>query len=153
MPNEIIQYTGNFKTIRDIADWINNFSKSTTVEVEQLLTEGVEIAVIKVGTSSTSIFAPEQQEIEVTAIQHSGKHIADITVDGTTTELYAPNGGGGGSTFFEENEYTDINGNTVTALYQIPEVQVGSSDAFFYMDEYTDINGNTVNALYQSQEV
>lgn len=151
MPNEIIQYTGNFKTLRDIADWINEFN--SPIQVIPLIEEGVQIAIIKVGSSSTTIFAPEQTEpteVEVTAIQKTGKHIADITVDGTTTELYAPNGGGGGSTFFEENEYTDINGNTVTALYQITDVQSGESDTYFYMGTYTDINGNTVNALYQS---
>lgn len=151
MPNEIIQYTGNFKTLRDIADWINQFN--SPIDVIPLIEEGVQIAIIKVGSSSTTIFAPEPTpptEVEVTAIQQSGRHIADITVDGTTTELYAPNGGGGGSTFFTEDTYTDINGNTVTALYQIPDVQSGASDTYFYMDEYTDINGNTVNALYQS---
>lgn len=180
MPNEIIQYTGNFKTMQDVADWINNFEQSdgvevtqiltrgtsiatikvgqtpTTlyappaVEVEQILQEGVEIAAITIGSNILGLYAPEQTVVRVTAIQHSGKHIADISINGVTTELYAPNGGGGGSTFFTEDTYTDINGNTVTALYQIPEVQVGSSDSFFYMDEYTDINGNTVNALYQS---
>jgi hypothetical protein len=117
MPNEIIKYSGTFKTIQDIANWINNFNRP--IEVIQILTEGEEIAVIKVGTDETAIYAPEQTEVEVDALTHSGTHIADITINGQTTGLYAPNGGGGGSDFFEEDTYVDINGNTVTALYQI----------------------------------
>ena len=36
--------------------------------------------------------------VTVTQIQSTGTKIAEIDVDGTTTDLYAPNGGGGGST-------------------------------------------------------
>lgn len=35
--------------------------------------------------------------VSVTPILQSGTHIADIEVDGNTSELYAPSGGGGGS--------------------------------------------------------
>ena len=38
------------------------------------------------------------QSVEVTQIQSTGTKIASIDVDGTSTDLYAPNGGGGGST-------------------------------------------------------
>lgn len=34
--------------------------------------------------------------VTVTQHQESGVHIADITIDGNTTEIYAPNGGGSG---------------------------------------------------------
>ena len=37
-------------------------------------------------------------EASVTQVQTSGTKIATVTIDGTATDLYAPEGGGGGST-------------------------------------------------------
>lgn len=38
-------------------------------------------------------------DVSVTQITSTGTNIADITVDGTTTHLYAPSGGGGSNTY------------------------------------------------------
>lgn len=44
-------------------------------------------------------------EVSVTAVQQSGTKIAEISVDGTTTNLYAPNGGGGATSL---DDLTDV---------------------------------------------
>ena len=77
----MINYTGTFKVIREVVDWINN---------------------------------------------------------------YVP---GGGSVFFKQEEYTNINGDTVNVLCQLPEAT--GSDPYFATAEYTNINGDTVTVLYQ----
>ena len=110
----MINYTGTFKVIREVVDWINNFVPSS--------------------------------DVEVTPILDHGTKIATITVDEVPTDIYAPTGGGG-STFFEQQEYTNINGDTVNVLCQLPEA-IGS-DPYFATAEYTNINGDTVTVLYQ----
>lgn len=46
--------------------------------------------------------------VTVTPIQTTGTKIAEIDVNGTTEELYAPNGGGGGGHTIEDAEGTDL---------------------------------------------
>jgi len=60
-------------------------------------------------TSSQSIAAAINElyselgsEVSVTQVQSTGTKIAEITIDGTTTDIYSPNGGGGGSTVVVE---------------------------------------------------
>ena len=43
MPNETIEYTGNFKTIRDIADWINNYEPAPSEDPRWVVRPYVDI--------------------------------------------------------------------------------------------------------------
>lgn len=109
----MINYTGTFKVIRDIVNWINNFTPSTTdVEVTQVLTSGTQIATIRVDETSTDIFAPV-----------------------------------GGSVYFDQQDYTNIDGDTVRVLCQLTEAS--GSDPYFATTQYTNIDGDTVTVLYQ----
>lgn len=47
-------------------------------------------------TKTKTIYGPKPTEVSVTQKQTTGTNIATITVNGTDTELYAPNGGSGG---------------------------------------------------------
>lgn len=126
------------------------------VEFLGLLQTGVNVGFIRVSklgnTTVYPVFVPNSVgSIQINQVQTTGVRIADITVDGSTTSLYAPrSGGGGGSSFFELGEYVDINGNTVEALYELDEAS--GTDPNFELGEYVDINGNTVMALYEILE-
>lgn len=48
-------------------------------------------------SSGTYTVSGDIPSISVSQIETSGVNIADVTIDGTTTHLYAPQGGGGGS--------------------------------------------------------
>lgn len=53
--------------------------------------------------------------VSVTQKTSTGTNIANITVDGTTTELYAPSGGGGGTTDYNDlTNKPQINSQTLT---------------------------------------
>lgn len=83
----------NSNDIMSIFGDIGNLSELETVLKDNLVDA---INELKAGIDSKSA-------VEVTQIQTEGTHIADIGVDGSTVELYAPAGGGGGST----NEYLE----------------------------------------------
>lgn len=59
----------------------------------------------------------ESSDITVTQVQSTGTKIATIDVDGTSTDLYAPAGGGGGSV----NDVT-VNGTSVVNAQGVAEV-------------------------------
>ena len=66
-----------------------------TTTVTQTLTEGTEIGEV----NGTKLYAPSGggSDVTVTPKTSTGTNIADIEVDGTTYQLFAPSGGGGGS--------------------------------------------------------
>lgn len=65
-----------------------------TTTVTQVLTEGTEIAQV----NGTSLYAPSGggSDVVVTPKTLTGTNIADIEVDGTIYQLFAPSSGGGG---------------------------------------------------------
>lgn len=68
--------------------------------------------------------------VSVTQKTSTGTNIADITVDGVTTQLYAPNGGGGGSTVIPNPTGTPTDTlDTVSIDGTIYEIQGGGSSA------------------------
>ena len=77
---------------REVGFANNNIAKNT----EDILSIDGQVTGLD-GRVTTLEQKPETSVI-VDQIQLSGKHIADITVNGEKTELYAPNGEGGGST-------------------------------------------------------
>jgi hypothetical protein len=63
-----------------------------TTTVTQALTEGTEIGEV----NGTKLYAPSGgSDVIVTPITTTGTNIADIAVNGTTYQLFAPSGGGG----------------------------------------------------------
>ena len=69
-------------------------------------------------------------EVEVTQIQSTGTHIADIEVDGVTTELYAPTSGGGGGISATELSSSDYEALT-------PQQKSDASVLYFINDSQT----------------
>ena len=64
-----------------------------TTTVTQTLTEGTEIGEV----NGTKLYAPSGgSDVIVTPITTTGTNIANIAVNGTTYQLFAPSGGGGG---------------------------------------------------------
>jgi hypothetical protein len=64
-----------------------------TTTVTQTLTEGTEIGEV----NGTKLYAPSGgSDVTVTTKTTTGTNIADIAVNGTTYQLFAPSGGGGG---------------------------------------------------------
>ena len=98
-----------------------------TVSATQTQTSGTEIATINVGDTSTKLYAPTTtvtqtliegteigevngtklyapsggSDVIVTPITTTGTNIANIAVNGTTYQLFAPSGGGGGGEAIE----------------------------------------------------
>lgn len=48
-------------------------------------------------------------EASVTQVQASGTKIATVSIDGTSTDLYAPEGGGGGTALTDSEIDTAVN--------------------------------------------
>lgn len=86
--------------------------------------------------------------VEVTAIQTTGTHIADISVNGSTTELYAPEGGGGGGsasipTLTQDEYNTLVSAGSVTL--SDGTVVTYSDDSLYYV---TTPDGSVYTATY-----
>ena len=123
-----MQLTGN------VAGMLKLLGGGSDVEITQLLSEGVAIAIVKVDDNTITLYAPEGggSDVEVTPALISGTKIADIKVDdddtialyapaptsvnvsqvlsegtkiatigvnGVSTDIYAPSGGGGGDEY------------------------------------------------------
>lgn len=69
----------------------------------------------EVGALPSDTPIPDPTSVVVDRLVSAGTHIADITVDGKKTELYAPTSGGGGgvSTYGELPDKPSINGQTL----------------------------------------
>ena len=81
-----IELTGN------VAGMLKLLGGGSDVEITQLLSEGVAIAIVKVDDNNITLYAPEGggSDVEVTPALLSGTKIADIKVDNDTIALYAP---------------------------------------------------------------
>lgn len=83
-----MELTGN------VAGIIKLLGGGSDVEITQLLTQGVAIAIVKVDDNTITLYAPEGgsggSEVEVSPALLSGTKIADIIIDDNTTPLYAP---------------------------------------------------------------
>lgn len=81
-------------------------------------------------------------EASVTQVQTSGTKIATVTIDGTATDLYAPEGGGGGADFNLVPVFLNSSSST-TATVTIPEV--GPDDMVTVFSSFGDISGLTAD--------
>lgn len=79
-------------------------------------------------------------DVEWTQIVQSGTKIAEIEIDGSTTNVYAPSGGGGG--------YTEVSG-TLTAGQTSITLSDASITANSTIDVYTDadVEYNSISVL------
>lgn len=88
-----------------------------SLKYENSVSDGVKIGTITLGEQSFDVYAPASSAggstVSVVPKTLTGTNIAEITVDGTTYQLYAPTGGGG-------------SGSTVTAEATLKEgAQIG----------------------------
>ena len=81
-----MQLTGN------VAGMLKLLGGGSDVEITQLLSEGVAIAIVKVDENTITLYAPEGggSDVEVIPALLSGTKIADIKVDNFNKPLYAP---------------------------------------------------------------
>lgn len=69
--------------------------------------------------TTKQIYAPKPTEVSVTQVETSGTKVATITVNGTTTDIYAPEGGttaAGVSAVDYTSQYTSENGVLIGTL-------------------------------------
>nr|DAR54972.1 MAG TPA: carbohydrate binding domain protein [Bacteriophage sp.] len=83
-----------------------------SLKYENSVSDGIKIGTITLGEQSFDVYAPSSSvggsTVSVVPKTLTGTNIAEITVDGTTYQLYAPIGGGGsGSTVTAEATLTD----------------------------------------------
>lgn len=84
-------------------------------------------------TQTKTIYAPKPTEVSVAQKQTTGTNIATITVNGTATELYAPNGDSGGETFFPLG------------------IQMGALDVTVSSEQYTSLMNQPVGTTVSNQ--
>ena len=79
-------------------------------------TDPVFSASVAAGITSSDISSwDDKSKVSLTRYTSSGTNIADITIDGTTTKLYAPTSGGGGVTDYDQlSSRPQINSTTLT---------------------------------------
>lgn len=76
-----------------------------------------------IASAINELYSELGSEVSVTQVQQLGTKIAEITVDGTTTDLYAPNGGGGSTVVVDQVVQSGVNiaditvDGTLTHLY------------------------------------
>lgn len=83
-----------------------------SLRYENSVSDGIKIGTITLGEQSFDVYAPTSSAggstVSVVPKTLTGTNIAEITVDGTTYQLYAPTGGGGsGSTVTAEATLTE----------------------------------------------
>ena len=83
-----MELTGN------VAGMIKLLGGGSDVEITQLLSEGVAIAIVKVDDNTITLYAPNGggsgSNVEITPIVTSGTKIADISINGVEKDLYCP---------------------------------------------------------------
>ena len=100
-----------------------------SLKYENLVSDGVKIGAITLGEQSFDVFAPSSSAggstVSVVPKTLTGTNIAEITVDGTTYQLYAPtSGGGSGSTVTAEA--------TLTEGTQIGKITIDGTETILY---------------------
>ena len=82
----------------------------------------------EVGALPSDTPIPDPTSVVVDKLVSVGTHIADITVNGEKTELYAPTGGGGGgvSSYGELPDKPSINGHTLVGDMTSEELGINS---------------------------
>lgn len=100
-----------------------------SLRYENSVSDGIKIGTITLGEQSFDVFAPASSAggstVSVVPKTLTGTNIAEITVDGTTYQLYAPtSGGGSGSTVTAEA--------TLTEGTQIGKITIDGTETILY---------------------
>ena len=91
------------------------------------------------GISSSDITAWNgKSTVSLTRKTTSGTNIADITINGTTTELYAPSGGGGTSDYDSLSNRPSINSTTLTGNKTSSDLGVADASHTHTKSDITD---------------
>lgn len=100
-----------------------------SLKYENSVSDGIKIGTIALGEQSFDVYAPASSAggstVSVVPKTLTGTNIAEITVDGTTYQLYAPtSGGGSGSTVTAEA--------TLTEGTQIGKITIDGTETILY---------------------
>ena len=100
-----------------------------SLKYENSVSDGIKIGTITLGEQSFDVYAPSSSAggstVSVVPKTLTGTNIAEITVDGTTYQLYAPtSGGGSGSTVTAEA--------TLTEGTQIGKITIDGTETILY---------------------
>lgn len=125
------------------------------------ISEGTKVGTLTFGNYSFDVYVPAVSagsSVSVTPKATSGTNIAEITVDGTTYQLYAPtSGGGSGSTVTAEatlTEGTQIGKITIdgkeTVLYA-PTASAITVDAELSATSENPVQNKVVNAVLENK--
>lgn len=133
-----------------------------SLRYENSVSDGIKIGTITLGEQSFDVYAPKSSAggstVSVVPKTLTGTNIAEITVDGTTYQLYAPtSGGGSGSTVTAEATLTEgtqigkitIDG-TETILYA-PTASAISVDAELSATSENPVQNKVVNTALENK--
>lgn len=118
-----------------------------SLKYENSVSDGIKIGTITLGEQSFGVYAPASSAggstVSVVPKTLTGTNIAEITVDGTTYQLYAPTGGSGsGSTVTAEA--------TLTEGTQIGKITIDGTETILYAPTASAITVD--NALSDTSE-
>jgi hypothetical protein len=120
--------------------YIHSMHFDTEGKLEGTLTNG--------GIVASDNRPPIGDSVIVEQIIPEGTNIANLTVDGVTTRLFAPNSGGGGGIVFDKVQYYNHSG---TILYHKEYVEVGGNAEWSTRDIWaTTPNGQAVPGILQN---
>lgn len=109
------------------------------VEITQLLTEGVAIAIVKVDDDTITLYAPNPSIVNVSKVLTEGVKIAEIGVNGITTDIYAPESGstvhsGGGvpqlNLGVNGDIYAKVTGSETNTDILLPDIVVNQNNTY-----------------------
>ena len=111
-----------------------------SLKYENSVSDGIKIGTITLGEQSFDVYAPSSSAggstVSVVPKTLTGTNIAEITVDGTTYQLYAPtSGGGSGSTVTAEA--------TLTEGTQIGKITIDGKETVLYAPTASEIAVDT----------
>lgn len=133
-----------------------------SLKYENSVSDGIKIGAITLGEQSFDVYAPASSAggstVSVVPKTLTGTNIAEITVDGTTYQLYAPtSGGGSGSTVTAEatlTEGTQIGKITIDGIETIlyaPTASAITVDAELSATSKNPVQNKVVNAALENK--
>ncbi len=123
-----VAFDGEYKSLTDAPEELSNFANDVGYITSAALADYVTSAdTADFITSADIADCLTSADIAVTQVQSAGTKIATITVDNTSTDLYAPTGGGGGDTVtYTNSAYTGVSGTRPSiGTISINSVDVG----------------------------